>query len=366
MKKIMRVAAIPNSLNQLLNGQLRFLNDNYEIVGVASPDLDLHKLLREREGIRTAELPISRRIDLLADLRSLWLLYRLFRRERPDAVHSLTPKAGLLSMMAAKAAGVPVRVHSFTGLIFPWKSGAMSRLLRYMDMLLSACATHLLPEGEGVRSDLIKHSVTNKPMRVLANGNINGVDLEWFAPQTRPKVDGVTRFVFVGRMVKDKGIEELRSAFERLDGEVELIMVGNFEQKLDPISQETYDWLHSSPKVRLVGFQSDIRSFLAEADVFVLPSHREGFPNSPMQAGAMERASIVTDICGCNEVVVDGETGLLVEPHSAESLYQAMKRLSEDSELCRSMGIKARERVTKLFDQKVVWNALLDFYKEVV
>lgn len=364
MKKIMRIAAAPMSLDILLRGQLRFLNKHYEVIGVASPDKDMHKKISEREGIRMVGIDIERRISPLKDLLSLIRLYILFRKERPDIVHSLTPKAGLLSMMAARAAKVPVRIHTFTGLIFPWKKGYMSRLLKLMDRLTCIAATSVIPEGEGVRRDLINNRITKKLSCVLANGNINGIDLDHFKPIPKNSNNTITRFIFVGRIVHDKGIEELKEAFERLDN-AELILVGSSEQELDPLSDSCYKWLRNGNRVICVGFKDDIRPYLANADVFVFPSHREGFPNTPIQAGAMGLPSIATNICGCNEIIIDGVTGLLVDPHNADQLYEAMKLLAGDMILRKEMGAKARVHIAEKFSQHNVWNALLQFYQDV-
>ncbi len=364
MKKIIRVAAIPTSLDILLRGQLRFLSNHYEVVGVASPDKEIHKRISEREGIRTIELKIERKISPLRDLKSLVNLYILFRKEKPHVVHSLTPKAGLLSMMAARMAKVPVRIHTFTGLIFPWKKGFMSKLLKTMDRLTCMAATIVIPEGEGVRKDLVNNRITNKLSAVLANGNINGVDLEYFRPVPKTSDNRVTRFVFVGRLVRDKGIEELKKAFERLDN-TELILVGSLEQELDPLSNDCCRWIEQGKRVISVGFKEDIRPYLANADVFVFPSHREGFPNTPLQAGAMGLPTIATNICGCNEIVVDSVTGLLVEPRNEEALYKAMKLLSESPALRKQMGLNARIYIAEKFSHHNVWNALLQFYQNV-
>lgn len=365
VKKIIRVAASPSSLDILLRGQLRFLSNYYEVVGVASPNEKVHRRICEREGVRMVELGIERRISPVKDLQSLVKLYLLFRRENPDIVHSLTPKAGLLTMLASWAAGVPVRVHTFTGLIFPWRRGVMSNILKLMDSATCKLATHIIPEGNGVKNDLIKYRVTKKPLKILANGNINGVDTEYFKPHPKESNDGITRFVFVGRIVKDKGIEELKEAFERLPC-AELVLVGTFEQKLNPLSGECYRWANSGRGVTNVGFQEDIRPYLRNADVLVLASHREGFPNTPLQAGAMGLPAIVTDICGCNEIVVDEVTGLLVEPRNADHLYVAMKRLADDPALRETLGTNARARITELFSQQKVWNSLIDFYEPLV
>lgn len=364
MRKLIRVAASPTSLDRLLTGQLGFLNSRYRVVGVASPDAAIHERIRKREGVRTVELEIERKISPLRDLRSLVRLYRFFLREKPDIVHSLTPKAGLLSMAAARMAGVPLRIHTFTGLIFPWRGGATRRLLMATDRLICRFATHVIPEGEGVRRDLVRHRITEKPLKVLAAGNINGVDTAFFKPVLKGDGEGPVRFIFVGRIVRDKGIEELKEAFERLEG-AEMVLVGSFEQHLDPLGEDCYRWACSGKGVVNVGFRDDIRPLLAGADVLVLPSRREGFPNTPLQAGAMGLPSIVTDICGCNEIVVDGVTGLLVAPRNPDSLHAAMKRLADDPALRSEMGARARKRIEENFSQKKVWDALLEFYSDV-
>lgn len=364
MKKLIRVAAKASSLDILLRGQLRFLSGHYEVVGVASPDEKTHRRIRGREGIRTVEIEIERRISPIRDLRSLVRLYALFRRESPAIVHSLTPKAGLLSMLASWAARVPVRVHTFTGLVFPWRKGPAGNMLKMTDRLTCRLATHIIPEGTGVKNDLIKHRITKKPLRILANGNINGVDLDYFVPSPKTCGEGFTRFVFVGRMVKDKGIEELKLAFERLHN-AELTLVGTFEQELDPLSPECYEWAKSGAGVTNVGFAYDIRPYLRRADVLVLPSRREGFPNTPLQAGAMGLPVIATDICGCNEIVVDGITGLLVDPRNADHLYVAMKTLADDPALRQTMGANARAHIAQRFSQDMVWDSLIEFYNDV-
>lgn len=367
-KKIIRVAAIPTSLDLLLRGQLKFLNEHYEVIGVASHDKDIHNQIRQREGIETIELDIERKISPLKDIISLIKLYRLFKYEKPYIVHSLTPKAGLLSMTAAYFAGVPVRVHIFTGLIFPWKKGAMAKLLQQMDKLICHFATHIIPEGEGVKKDLLKYNITNKPLNVLARGNINGIDTDYYKRTNSSEYSDITRFIFVGRIVKDKGIEELHIAFNKLYSEnsnIELIMVGWFEQELNSLNKDCFTWVKYGKGVRYVGCQDDIRPFLSEADIFIMPSHREGFPNTPIQAGAMSLPSIVTDICGCNEIVVDGETGILVPPRNAERLYEAMKRLHNNKHERKIMGENARKRVKEKFNREDVWSALLSFYQNV-
>ena len=224
MKKIIRTSTIALSLNVLLKGQLSFLKKYYNVIAVAGDDEDL-RIVENREGVKTQNITMQRQIAPFKDFISLIKLYFYFKKEKPQIVHSITPKAGLLSMVAAYLAHVPIRIHTFTGLTFPTRSGEMQRLLVFMDKLLCSCATNIYPEGEGVKNDLINYNITNKPLKVLANGNINGVDFNYFDPNlfsvgdnTRLKKELNIQssdfvFVFVGRIVGDKGMNELVAAF---------------------------------------------------------------------------------------------------------------------------------------------------------
>lgn len=368
-KKIIRVAAASISLDLLLRGQLNYLNGFFDVLAVASPGEE-HERIRRREGVPTVELEMERSISLWKDLKSLWRLFLLFRRERPWGVHSLTPKAGLLSMMAAAFARVPVRVHTFTGLIFPYRKGAFRCLLKQMDRLICLFATHVIPEGEGVRKLLVEEKVTGKPLEILAHGNINGIDTDYFRRsgcrrEMRERLElpeNAVLYVFVGRITGDKGIRELLAAFSALRAEekgapVFLALVGWTE---DYAGEEL-----DVPGVFRPGFQEDIRPWLEAADVFVLPSYREGFPNSLLQAGAMELPAIATDICGCNEIVKDGVNGLLVPARDEKALRCAMASLRDDPERRRKMGAEAARQVESRFTCRIVWEALLHFYGRV-
>ena len=208
--KIIRTSTVPGSLNTFCKGLLRELQEQegYEVVAVSSPGEQLDEISR-REGVKTVAVPMERRISPLNDLKSLWRLIRVFRKEKPAIVHSITPKAGLLSMMAAWVARVPVRLHTFTGLVFPTATGLTQKILILTDRITCACATHIVPEGEGVKNDLINYRITRKPLKVLGHGNIRGIDLDYYNPEL-PEVQadaakirkpGVFTFVFVGRLV---------------------------------------------------------------------------------------------------------------------------------------------------------------------
>ena len=368
--KIIRSATVPQSLDSFCNGVLKELSQEYEVVAVSSPGEALDKVSR-REGVRTIAVPMERHISLMNDLRSLWQMWRVMRRERPDLVHSMTPKAGLICMMAAWLARVPRRVHMFTGLVWPTSTGLKRRILMATDWLTCACATHIIPEGEGVKNDLLSHHITRKPIKVLGYGNVKGIDMEHYNPALFSNVshqEGFT-FVFVGRIVRDKGINELVAAFDRLHGDypdARLVLIGPREDDLDPVLPATLERINSGNGIEAVGPQSDVRPFYASADALVFPSYREGFPNVVIEAGAMGLPSIVTDINGSREIIIDGQNGVIVPPRDEEALYQAMKRFVEQPDEIAAMAQKARGLIASRYEQSYVRQCLYDFYHEIL
>lgn len=372
-KKSIRISTIPLSLDVLLQGQLRMLSEHYEVVGVSSPGEELDKVA-QREGIRTIAVPMERKISPFKDLVSLFRLIRLFHREKPWMVHSLTPKAGLLAMTAAWICRVPVRIHMFTGLVFPTTSRLKQKILMATDSITCACATNVLPEGKGVKRDLEHFHITSKPLQIIGNGNINGIDLEFFdrTPEVlelaeKYRKEEVVTFCFVGRIVRDKGMNELVAAFQRLHQaypNTRLILVGPFEEKLDPVLPETRQVIEQHAAIEWMGWQNDIRPFLAASEVFVFPSYREGFPNVVLQAGAMGLPSIVTDINGSSEIISEGVNGFIIPSQDEEALYKAMEKLL-DTEERRKLAQQARPQIANRYERKALWKELLKFYRSL-
>jgi glycosyltransferase involved in cell wall biosynthesis len=377
--KLIRVSTIALSLDVLLKGQLAFLNKYFEVIAVSGEDEHL-KTVRKREGVNTIDVKIQRQISPIKDLIALYKLYRTFKKEKPFIVHSITPKAGLLSMMAAYFAGVPHRVHTFTGLIFPSKTGLMKNILIFMDKVLCAFATTIYPEGLGVKNDLLHYGITKKPLRIIANGNVNGIDTSHFstthfsfAQKTALKEslqlgDSDFVFIFVGRLVSDKGINEAVSAFKKLRityPHAKLLLVGPLESELDPLDAETLEAIHHCPQIISVGYQQDVRPYLAISDCLVFPSYREGFPNVVMQAGAMELPSIVSDINGCNEIILPHQNGIIIPPKSELPLLEAMQLLLEDEALRLRLKANSRRMIVERYEQRVVWEAILGEYERL-
>jgi glycosyltransferase involved in cell wall biosynthesis len=373
--KLIRTATVSLSLDVLLKGQLAFLNQYFQVIAVSGADEHLERV-RNREKVQVYDVKMVRKISPLQDLISLFKLYRLFKKEKPTIVHSITPKAGLLSMTAARMAGVPVRIHTFTGLLFPNRKGWMRILLQNTDRWLCRFATHIIPEGEGVKADLIQYQITSKPLNVIAHGNVNGVDLEYYNPsalneQTLNRfkknlhLENQRVFLFIGRLVGDKGINELIAAFQAIQEKhkaVKLLLVGNQEPELDPLTLQTIKAIKTNSGIISVGFHEDIRPYIALSDILVFPSYREGFPNVPLQCGSFKKALILSDINGCNEIVQHQKSGLLVPSKNTEKLVDAMETLLLNTDLRTEYGNKIYDHIATYFQQQQVWEALVAEY----
>lgn len=375
MKKLIKVSTVPQSLNGFCRGQLKMLSAYYEVVAVSSPEPEL-RMIEEREGVRTIAVPMERHISLLKDLRSLWRMVRVFRREKPDIVHSITPKAGLVSMLAAWICRVPVRMHTYTGLVFPTATGLLRQVLILTDRILCFCATDINPESLGVKEDLERFHITRKPLRLIANGNVRGVDMDYYdrTPEVMAKarqirMPGVFTFCFVGRLVGDKGINELVEAFDRLHREIpatRLLLVGPYENDLDPLKPNVDERIRRGDGIEAVGSQSDPRPYYAASDALAFPSYREGMPNVVLEAGAMGLPSIVTDINGSREIIRQGYNGVVIPPRDAKALYQAMGRFATCREETARLAANARKNVADRYEQKMVWRALLAEYQNLL
>jgi glycosyltransferase involved in cell wall biosynthesis len=374
--KIIRSATVPTSLYTFCKGILKELSEKYEVVALSSPGEEI-PVIAECEGVRTITVPMERYISIKKDIISLWKLIKVFRSEKPTIVHSMTPKAGLLCMMAAYLTRVPIRIHTFTGLVFPTSTGLKRKILMLTDSITCACATHIIPEGEGVKNDLVNNGITKKPMRVLGYGNVRGVDMEHFS--RRPEVmklsesirnDSLLTFLFVGRIVRDKGINELCQAMDRLSGfaPARLIFVGYYEETLDPISDESRDIIDKNPSIEYVGpkLGDELLAYYAAADCFVFPSYREGFPNTVLEAGAMGLPSIVTDINGSREIIRQDENGVIIPSKNVNALFDAMVNMVRDKAARERMAGNARRMVAERFEQGFVKKCLYDFYDELL
>lgn len=372
-KKIIRTVTVPQSICFFEEVLTRLKEDGYEVVVVSSPGKEMDAFRERHPQEKTIEVPMERRISLTKDVKSLWKMIKVMRKEKPYMVHSMTPKAGLLTMIAGWLTGVPVRVHTFTGLVWPTEKGLKRKILMATDWLTCACATHVIPEGQGVMMDLQQH-ITRKPMKVLGYGNVMGVDMERFNPARFSDVkkdESKFSFVFVGRIVGDKGVNELVEAFIRLNKEypaTRLTLVGGYEADIDPLRPGTLKKIDMNLCINACGpkYGDELLVEYMRSDCFVMPSYREGFPNTVMEAGAMGLPSLVTDINGSREIIIHGENGLIVLPKSSDALYEGMKQMVEDSPAREKMAAKARPLINSRFEKGFVQNCLIRFYEEIL
>lgn len=376
--KIIRACTASRSLS-FVKGMLPDLRKKYEVLLLSSPGEQMDAVTKQY-GVKGIPIQMERHISLFKDLKALIKTIGVFCREKPTMVHSMTPKAGLLCMIAGWLTRVPVRVHTFTGLVWPTSSGPKRKVLMLTDKLTCACATHIIPEGEGVKSDLIAGKITKKPLKVLGFGNVMGVDMIRFS--RRPEVMKIVTqkalkshdcftFLTIGRIVRDKGINEMIAAFLRLqetNKNVRLILIGDYEDKLDPISEETRKAIHDNTGIEAVGRKTgdELLAYYAAADCYVSASYREGFPNTVLEAGAMDLPCIVTDINGSREIIKNGVNGMIVEPQNEEALYRAMNIMLTSKIDRENMAGRARKMIADRFEQGFVRKCLYDFYDKVL
>lgn len=379
-KKIIRITTVPISMEILLKGQLRFMSRYFDVIGVTSNDQDKIDEISSREGIPIIPIDMSRAITPFKDLIALYKLYKLFKEHKPDIVHTHTPKAGTLGMIASKMAGVPIRLHTIAGLPLLEANGGKRKLLDIVEKLTYACSTMIYPNSYELNKVIqgLRYTSVDK-LHVIGNGSSNGINTSYFDSKLFEHDSLVqlknelgirsndTTFIFVGRLVTDKGINELVKAFvdiNKRNVDTKLILVGSYEVELDALGSEIVSLIESNASIISVGFQNDVRPYLAISDVLTFPSYREGFPNVVMQAGAMGLPSIVTDINGCNEIVIEGENGLIIPVKNIDALNKAMLTLLNSKETRETLKRNSRKMIIERFEQQYVWNELLKEYQK--
>ncbi len=381
--KLFRIATIPLSLEKLLGGQLAFMNQYYPVLAISSDNKRLERY-GKKEGVKTHHISLSRKITPIKDLLAVWKLYVYLIKEKPLIVHSHTPKAGIIGMMAAFFGKVPIRIHTVSGLPLMERKGSMLLLLKWIEKLTYHFASQVYCNSFGLKSILINGKyIKSKKILVLNNGSSNGINTQYFSSShfskeelqqkkeelNIPKEDFV--FVFVGRMVKDKGINELVEAFINLQNaslinhHFSLLLVGPYEDDLDPISEKTKKCILENPKIIFTDYQDEVPIFYAISDVLVFPSYREGFPNSVMQAGAMGLPSIVTNINGCNEIIQEGKNGWIIPVKDTEAIFYAMQNCLMNQQQIIDMASYSREIMTSRHEQKEMWEAILAEYQRL-
>ena len=378
--KLIRITTVPLSLDKLLSGQLNFMNSFYEVIAVSSEKEYLGKI-GMKEKVSTFNLEMSRKITPIQDLFAVIKLYQFLKATKPLIVHTHTPKAGIVGMLASKLAGVPHRLHTVAGLPLLETKGFKRKLLDFVEKLTYSCATKVYPNSHGLLEIIIKNKYcSDAKLKVIANGSSNGIDTAYFNPnifsanqnlELRKELVMATSdfvFVFIGRLVSAKGINEIVSAFKVINekySHAKLLLVGDYESDLDPLQSLTLAQIQTNDAIITVGFQNDVRPYLSTANALIFPSYREGFPNVVMQAGAMNLPAIVSNINGCNEIIVEGENGTFVPVKNTSAIIEKMELLLTNEDYFKKLKSNAREMIVSRYEQKVVWQAILDEYKKL-
>lgn len=382
MPKLIRITTAPISLNVLLPGQMKYMRENgFDVLMVSSDGPELQAVL-DREGCRHAIVPMTRKMSPFQDLICLWKLYRLFRKEKPDIVHSHTPKAGLLAMLAAKMAGVRFRIHTIAGLRYVTTTGFSRRILVFMEKLTGLAATHVWPNSHSMKNFIeANRLVPARKLEVIGYGSSNGVNLDRYNPAVlKPEILQAAKekihydpslfyFLSVGRIVHDKGMDELLGAFIRVyeqNPHTRLILVGAFEDEVDPVSAATRHLMQTHPGVIMAGWSNAVEYYMALAQVLVHPSHREGFPNVLMQAGAMGCPVICSAIDGNRDIVRHEETGWLFTVRHEDALYTQLTRCLQEPGQLKTMAGRLLHELQTRYEIRVVQAFLREKYMQLL
>ena len=379
--RLVHITTVAESL-RFLRGQPAFLAERgFSVHAITSPGPLVESMSGEL-GIPIHTVPMPRAITPAADLVALGQLVGHLLRIRPHIVHAHTPKAGLLGMLAATLTGVPVRVYHMRGLPMQTAEGWKRALLSTTERTSCALAHQVIAVGESLRSFAVAEGLcAPERIAVLANGSGQGVDAmgrfnpdgvsprivddlrhQWSIAADRPVVG------FVGRLVADKGIIELLEAWRSLrahPSNPQLLLVGPLEER-DGLPADVRDELSEDPSIVTVGNQQEIEKFYALMDLVVLPTHREGFPNVPLEAAAMGLAVAASNIAPCQEAVAEGETGVLFECGSAEGITSRVTAYLDDPALRARHGAAGRRRVVEHFSPELIQHELAACYDRLV
>jgi len=371
------VVAIPEQVRYFLVNHIVNFSSVYNVTVVSNLAKNAHILDVLPIGVKKHNIPLIREISVFSDVRALFLLARYFYRKKIKIVYSVSPKSGLLSMIAARLIGVPVRIHTFTGQVWVTKVGIMKWVLKLLDYVTAMLATVVIVDSPSQRDFLIDHNVvTADKSLVIGEGSISGVDIERFCPKpnVRKKIrmemgvsDEVVVFLYVGRLKRDKGLIELSKAFLSISEELDNVALWFIGPDEDQIQGEIELIISKySHTVKFIPYTTTPENYMVSSDVFCLPSYREGFGSTIIEAAACEVPSIGSKIYGITDAIQNGKTGVLVEKGNVSELAVAMKRLSNDSIYRIKLGQMAKERVLEKFDQYIISGQLLSIIKRHV
>ncbi|NUP07125.1 MAG: glycosyltransferase family 4 protein [Polyangiaceae bacterium] len=381
MTRIAYVVTTPLTARTLLRGQLRYMRSiGYDVTLIADAGEELDQVGRS-EGVEVAGVRMSRNMSPVEDVRSLVELCLTLRKLQPHVVNAGTMKAGLLGMMAAFVARVPVRVYVLRGLRLEGLTGLSRAVLTFCEFVASGCAHRVICVSPSLRREYERLGVTRaSKLRVLLAGSSNGIDTARYEPTAERLAAAASRrsqlgipadakvVGFVGRITHDKGIEDLLRAFESVRKRVPrafLLLVGGFDDT-DPVSVDCKQAVQNGESIALTGFVDDVAVFYPLMDVLVLPSFREGFPNVPLEAAISSVPTVAYAATGTVDAVADGHTGTIVPKLDWRALGDAVARYLTDDALRAAHGSSARERALELFRNDAIWSALAAQYEELL
>lgn len=380
MHKLIRITTVPISLEKLLEDQLTFMQSHFEVTAISADKERLQKYGSDN-GVGTHHIELTRKITPIKDLKAVYKLYKFLRKEKPLIVHTHTPKAGIVGMVAANLAKVPLRLHTVAGMPLMEVTGVKRKILDTVEKWTYKCATNVYPNSKGLYGFIMAESFCEpEKLKVLGKGSTNGIDTTYFNPTIYSNEDVIKGkkkwniplddfvFIFVGRMVADKGIHEMVRAFQELQQSyknISLLLVGHFEEELDPLEHETKDAINTNSKIIHAGYQNDVRLFFALSNALVFPSYREGFPNVVLQAGAMGLPAIVSDINGCNEIITQDVNGIIIPVKNHGAIQKAMLKLLNEDEYYDALKQNARSIITTNYERQEMWQFLLKEYNHL-
>lgn len=381
-KKLIRITTVPMALRYLLPGQMQFMKENgFEVVMVSADGVELKDVI-ENEQCRHIIVPMTRKITPVQDLKCLMRLIKVFKNERPDIVHTHTPKAGLLGMWAAKLCGVKIRIHTVAGMPLMVEKGIKLRLLTFIEKLTYKAANHVWPNSGSLYNYIIEHKFTTaKKLQIIGKGSTNGINTNRFnsnvpdekiIQQIKNSINFSTDSIYllcIGRLVADKGIVELVNVFVLLQKKypyLKLILTGDFEEELDPLPAGIIQQIQTNPNIIHIKWTQQVEYYMHVANFFVFPSHREGFPNVLLQAGAMQLPIICSRIAGNVDIVTHHQTGLIFEKANEQQMEMQIEYAITNPQQMQAMALNLEQIVIKDYRMENIWQNILATYNSLL
>ena len=381
-KKLIRITTVPMALRYLLPGQMKYMQQNgFEVIMISADGKELSDVI-ETEQCRHIIVPMTRKITPLQDLVCLIKLIKIFKKEKPDIVHSHTPKAGLLGMLAAKICGVKIRIHTVAGMPLMVEKGFKMQLLKFIEKLTYRAANYIWPNSKSLYNYIVENKFTSPvKLNVIGKGSTNGINTNRFCKEAlnentlieiKSTINYTPQHIYllcVGRLVADKGIVELVNVFLSLQKKyaaLKLILVGDYEQELDPLPETVMQQIKINANIVHIKWTQQVEYFMHVANYFVFPSHREGFPNVLLQAGAMKLPVICSRIAGNIDIVQHKQTGLLFECGNQQQMEEQIAFAFTNFNRMKMMAEKLAEVIDRDFRRENVWQSLLQQYQLLI